>query len=166
MALTTVDIVVLGIIALSCLFGGLRGLVKEALSLASWIAAVVLSSMFSEDVADMMTGLIDNTSVRQIAAFVLVFVASVFAGALISNLISKAAAAVGLGAVDRGLGAIFGIIRGIVIVTVIVMLTAQFDTASQIYNESIIVPHLMIVADYLRDLFDLSMAAATATAEA
>ena len=166
MALTTVDIVVLGIIALSCLFGGLRGLVKEALSLASWIAAVVLSSMFSEDVADMMTGLIDNTSVRQIAAFVLVFVASVFAGALISNLISKAAAAAGLGAVDRGLGAIFGIIRGIVIVTVIVMVTAQFDAASQIYNESIIVPHLMIVADYLRDLFDLSMAAATATAEA
>jgi membrane protein required for colicin V production len=166
LALTTVDIIVLGIIALSCLFGGLRGLVKEALSLGFWIAAVVLASMFSEDLADMMTGLLDNPSVRKIAAFVMIFVATVFAGALISNFISKATSAVGLKTVDRGLGAIFGIIRGVVIVTVIVMLTAQLDVVSEIYSESILVPHLMIVAEYLREFFDLSMAAATATAGA
>ncbi len=161
MAITTVDIIVLGIIALSCLFGGFRGLVKEALSLGFWIAAVVLASMFSEDVADIMTGLIDNPSVRKIAAFVLVFVATVFAGALISNLVSMFTAAVGLKTVDRGLGAIFGIIRGVVMVTVIVMLTSQLDVARPIYSESIIVPYLMIVAEYLREFFALSLAAAT-----
>jgi membrane protein required for colicin V production len=142
------------------LFGGLRGLVKEALSLLYWIAAVVLASMFSEAVADTMTGLIDTRSVRTIAAFVLIFVATIFAGALISNLISRATAAVGLRAVDRGLGAIFGIIRGVVIVTVIVMLTAQLGTLNEIYTESVLVPYLMIVAEYLREFFDLSMAAA------
>ncbi|MES2625768.1 MAG: CvpA family protein [Pseudomonadota bacterium] len=161
MELTTVDIIVLGIIALSCLFGGIRGLVKEALSLGFWIAAVVFASVFNEPVADTMTGLIDTPSVRIIAAFVLIFVVTVFVGALISNLISKATAAVGLGAVDRGLGAIFGIIRGVVIVTVIVMLTAQLDVIKDFYSESIIVPYLMIVAEHLREFFDLSMAAAT-----
>ena len=96
----------------------------------------------------------------------MVFIATVFAGALISNLISRFTAAVGLKAVDRGLGAIFGIIRGVVIVTVIVMLTAELDAFTEIYSESILVPHLMIVAEYLREFFDLSMAAATATVSA
>jgi membrane protein required for colicin V production len=164
--LTTVDIIVLGIIALSCLFGGLRGLVKEAFSLVSWIAAVVLASMFSAELADMMTGLIDTASVRKIAAFVLIFVASVFAGALLSNLISSATSAVGLGAVDRALGAVFGIIRGVVIVTVVVMLTSQMEITGEIYSTSILVPYLMIVAEHLREFFNLSMAAATATVRA
>lgn len=166
MALTIVDIIVLGVITLSCLFGGLRGLVKEALSLGFWIAAVVLASLFSTNVADMMTGLIDTASVRRIAAFVLIFIATVFAGALISNLISKATAAIGLKAVDRALGAIFGIIRGIVIVTVFVMLTAEIDVMMDIYADSIFVPHLMVVAEYLRDFFDLNMTAAGTTVSA
>jgi membrane protein required for colicin V production len=163
LAFTTVDIIVLGIIALSCLFGGLRGLIKEALSLGFWIAAVVLAGMFSSDVADMMTGLIDNASVRKIAAFVLIFIATVFAGALASNLISKATAAIGLKAVDRALGALFGIVRGVVIDTVIIMLTAQIDVLMEIYSTSILVPHLMVVAEYLRELFDLSMTTAATT---
>lgn len=166
MDLTTVDIIVLGIIALSCLFGAIRGLVKEALSLGFWIAAVVLASLFSDDLADTMTGLIDTASVRTIAAFVVIFVATVFAGALVSNLISRATAAVGLGAVDRGLGAIFGIVRGVVIVTVVVMLTTQLDAVKDIYSASVLVPYLMIVAEYLREFFDMSMAAATATTNA
>lgn len=159
MALTIVDIIVLGVITLSCLFGGLRGLVKEALSLGFWIAAVVLASLFSTHVADMMAGLIDTASVRRIAAFVLIFIATVFAGALISNLISRATAAIGLKAADRALGAIFGIIRGIVIVTVFIMLTAGIDVMMDIYANSVFVPHLMVVAEYLREFFDLNMTA-------
>lgn len=166
MAFTIVDIIVLGIIALSCLFGGMRGLVKEALSLGFWIAAIILAGMFSADVADMMTGLIDSASVRKIAAFVLIFIATVFAGALIGNLISKVTAAIGLKAVDRALGALFGIVRGVVIVTVIIMLTAQINVFMEIYSGSILVPHLMVVAEYLRNLFDLSMTAAATTVNA
>lgn len=166
MDLTTVDIIVIGIVALSCLFGAIRGLVKEAFSLGFWIAAVVLASVFSNDLADAMTGLIDTASVRTIAAFVLIFIIMVFTGALVSNFISRATAAVGLGAVDRGLGAIFGIIRGVVLVTVVVMLTAQLDAVNGIYSASVLVPHLMVVAEYLRQFFDMSMAAATATTNA
>jgi len=166
LAFTIVDIIVLGIIALSCLFGGMRGLVKEALSLGFWIAAIILAGMFSADVADMMTGLIDSASVRKIAAFVLIFIATVFAGALIGNLISKVTAAIGLKAVDRALGALFGIVRGVVIVTVIIMLTAQINVFMEIYSGSILVPHLMVVAEYLRNLFDLSMTAAATTVNA
>jgi membrane protein required for colicin V production len=104
--------------------------------------------------------------VRKIAAFVLIFIATVFTGALIGNFISKVTAAIGLKAVDRALGALFGIVRGVVIVTVIIMLTAQINVFMEIYSGSILVPHLMVVAEYLRNLFDLSMTAAATTVNA
>lgn len=154
-----VDIIILGVVLLSCLFGAFRGLIKEALSLAFWIGAAVLASVFSDAVALRLSNVIDTPVLRQIAAFVLIFVFTVFAGGLISNLISKLMSRAGLGGVDRALGAIFGIIRGVVIVTVVVMLTAQLQVTRELYGESILMPYIMVLADFFQDLFGLDEAA-------
>ncbi len=151
-----VDIIVLSVIGLSCLFGGFRGLMKEALSLAFWIGAAVLASVFSDEAAGYLTGTIDNPVMRRIAAFVLIFVVTVFTGGIISNLLSKLMSAAGLGGVDRMLGALFGIIRGIVIVTVVVMLTAQLDSTREAYGQSILMPYIMVLAQFFQDLFGLA----------
>lgn len=159
-----VDIIILGIIGLSCLFGGFRGLVKEALSLAFWIGAAVLASVFSDDVAVKLAGSIDNPAFRRIVAFLMIFIITVFAGGLISNLFSKLMSKAGLGGVDRLLGALFGIIRGVVIVTVIVMVTSQLELTRQVYGESTLVPYIMVLAGYFQDLFGLTTETATAVA--
>jgi membrane protein required for colicin V production len=150
-----VDIIILAIIGVSCLLGVFRGLVKEALSLAFWIGAAILASVFSGALAAQLAGTIDNPIARQVAAFILIFVFTVFAGGLISNLISKLMSRAGLGGVDRGLGALFGIIRGVVIVTVIVMLTAQLEMTRAIYGESILTPYIMVLADFFLNLFGM-----------
>jgi membrane protein required for colicin V production len=139
---------------LSCLFGAFRGLVKEALSLAFWIGAALLASVFKDNVATRLD-FIQNSGVRPIAAFVLIFVFTVFAGGLISNLFSNLMSRAGLGGTDHLLGALFGIIRGIVIVTVIVMLTAGLTQTRDIYGESILVPYVMALAVFLADLLNL-----------
>jgi membrane protein required for colicin V production len=154
-----VDLIVLGIILLSCLFGAFRGLVKEALSLAFWIGAAILASVFSAGVAAQLTGVIDTPVLRQVAAFVLIFIFTVFAGGLISNGISKLMSRAGLGGIDRTLGALFGIIRGVVIVTVVVMLTAGLELTREIYGESILMPYLMVLADFFQELFGIEPAA-------
>jgi membrane protein required for colicin V production len=163
-----VDIIILGIILLSCLFGGFRGLVKEALSLAFWIGAALLAMAFSDVAAARLTGVSANPVVRQMAAFVLIFVFTVFAGGLISNLISTLMSKAGLGGVDRALGALFGIIRGVVIVTVIVMLGALLMTRvaviGELFGESILVPYIMVLADFFQDLFGLAPAPGAVTA--
>jgi membrane protein required for colicin V production len=148
-----VDIIILGIILISCFLGILRGLVKEALSLAFWIGAAILASVFSEALAPRLAGFIDTPVLRQITAFVLIFIFTVFAGGLISNLISKLMSKAGLGGVDRALGALFGIIRGVVIVTVIVALTARLEVTRQVYGESILTPYVMVLADFSLGLF-------------
>ncbi len=151
-----VDIIVLGIIGLSCLFGAFRGLVKEALSLAFWIGAAVLASVFSDEAAVKLTGSIDTPALRRAVAFVGIFVVTVFAGGLISNMVSKLMSKAGLGGVDRTLGALFGIIRGVVIVVVIVMLTSPLEFTRESYGDSILMPYVMVLAGFFQDLFGLT----------
>ena len=153
--MATVDIVIIAIVVLSSLFGILRGLVKEALSLFFWVAAGVLAGMFDEVVAYQLTDLIAAAPVRQVAAFAIIFVGTVFLGGLITNLISKLTNAAGLEGTDRSLGALFGLIRGVIIVTLIVMLTAQFQFTQQAYGKSLSVPYILQMAEYLSNLLGM-----------
>jgi membrane protein required for colicin V production len=76
----------------------------------------------------------------------------VFIGGLISNGISRLMSEAGLGAADRALGALFGILRGAVIVTVIVMLTGRFSFTQQFYSQSVCIPYVMVGADFLQSV--------------
>ena len=153
--MATVDIVIIAIIVLSALFGILRGLVKEALSLFFWIAAGVLAGTFDDQLAGQLTGVIAAAPVRQVAGFAIIFIATVFTGGLLTNLISKMTSAVGLGGTDRALGALFGLIRGVIIVTLIVMMTAQFQFTRQWYDQSLSVPYILRLAEYLSNLLGM-----------
>jgi membrane protein required for colicin V production len=157
------DIIVLATIGISFLFGLWRGLVKEALSLAFWIGAVILAGMFSAQLSVKLSRWIENPALQQAAAFVIIFIGTVFAGGLISNMVSRLTSAVGLKAADRGLGGLFGIFRGVVIVTVVVMLTVQFvDAAKPWYEDSRTVPYLLVLGEYFQDLLGLSQVAGAA----
>ena len=153
--MAVVDLIILGIVGISCLFGIFRGLVKEALSLAFWIGAVILASVFNDLLAAQLASVIDTPALRRITAFVLIFVFTVFAGGLISNLISRLMSKAGLGGVDRALGALFGIIRGVVIVTVIVALTVLLEITREMYGDSILTPYIMVFADFFLGLFGM-----------
>lgn len=165
-----VDVIILGIILLSCMFGVFRGLVKEALSLAFWFGAALLAMNFSTELAPRFALISDSTVVRQSAAFVAIFVLTVFAGGIISNLLSKLMNKAGLGGVDRALGGLFGIIRGIVIVAVLVMLAAllaaRVPAINGILGDSILVPYVMVLAESVQGLLGIEMPALEAPAPA
>lgn len=149
-----IDILVLTAVLVSFLFGAWRGLVREALSLFFWIGGAVVAGMFNEALA-VKLGFIGNPAFERIAAFVIIFVAIVFIGAFISNMISKLTSAAGLKATDRALGALFGIFRGVIIATLVVMLTLPFPGVSQYYSDSWTVPYLSMLADYFVNLSGL-----------
>ena len=148
------DIIVLAIVMVSLLVGLWRGLVKEALSLACWIAAIVLAVLFNADVATYLGDWIANPGLQRIVAFVLIFVVTIFAGGLVSTLVSRLTSAVGLMAADRALGGVFGLVRGLGIVTLGVMLTAPFDFFKPWYAESRTAPYLLDWAEQLRVLLE------------
>ncbi|MGE4239472.1 CvpA family protein [Ramlibacter sp.] len=110
------DWVVLTVLLASLAIGAWRGLVYEVLSVLSWISAFVVAQFLAPRVAPMLPMGEAGESLRYAGAFVVVFIATVFAGALLAWLAKKLIEAIGLRPVDRTLGAAFGLVRGGVLV--------------------------------------------------
>jgi len=110
------DWVVLALLATSVLLGLWRGLVYEVLSVLNWIAAFLLAQWLAPRAAAMMPLSRAGESVQYAAGFVVVFIGALFAGGLLAWGLSKLVAAVGLRPVDRLLGGMFGVVRGVVAV--------------------------------------------------
>jgi membrane protein required for colicin V production len=125
-----VDLAFLGVLALSLLIGAWRGLVYEVLSVLGWAASFYLAQWLAPDVALMLPLQSASEPVRYAAAFVLIFILSVFAAGLLAVVIKKLVEAIGLRPVDRTLGAAFGLVRGVILllaVTVVINMTAFKD---------------------------------------
>lgn len=113
--MTPLDWTFAGALLLSLLLGAWRGLVYEVLSVMAWAAAFFIAQWF----APQAVGLLGLESladpVRYALAFVLVFVAVVFTAGLIAALVKRLVEAVGLRPIDRMLGAVFGVVRGLIL---------------------------------------------------
>lgn len=117
--MAALDWVVVVVLAASVLLGLWRGLVYEVLSVLNWLAAFLLAQWLAPRAAEMLPLHRAGESVQYAAGFVVVFIAALFAGGLLAWLTSKLVAAVGLRPVDRVLGGMFGVVRGIVAVLAI-----------------------------------------------
>jgi len=127
MAIALTDWILLGVLLASMVVGLWRGLVYEVLSLAGWVAAFVVAQWLAADVIVWLPFVQGAPiSVQYAVAFALVFVVTVFVAGLVSWLIKKLVETVGLRPVDRTLGAVFGLARGLVLLlalTVVLQLT-------------------------------------------
>jgi membrane protein required for colicin V production len=112
---SVLDWILLAVLLVSLLLGAWRGLVYEVLSLLGWVAAFVVAQWWAPEVAQQLPMNGASEPVRYAAAFVLVFVVSAFAGGLLAWVTRKLVEALGLRPVDRTLGAVFGLLRGVVL---------------------------------------------------
>ncbi len=119
--MTAFDVVVLAVVALSALFAFARGVVRELIALATWVVAFVLAFAFAAQAAALLPGLDAHPEGKHVLGFALVFVGVLVAGALVAHLLAKLVHAVGLGFVDRVLGALFGLARGAAIAVLFVL---------------------------------------------
>ncbi len=136
-SVATIDWLLLAVLVLSLLVGLWRGLVFEVLSVLGWVAAFFLAQWFAPDVAAMLPMSSATQPIRYAAAFVLTFIVAVFVAGLLASIVRKMVAAVGLRPVDRLLGGVFGLVRGVVLllaVAVAIGMTPLKD--SQWWQES------------------------------
>jgi membrane protein required for colicin V production len=107
------------ILVVSLALGAWRGLFYEVLSLLSWIAAFMLSQLLATDLAQILPMGGAGEPIRFAAAFVVIFVIAAFAGGLLARMIQKLTAKAGLQSTDRALGALFGVLRGVILLLVL-----------------------------------------------
>jgi len=128
----TVDWILLAVLVFSMLVGAWRGLVYEVLSVLGWAASFYAAQYFSPMVAEWLPLQSSNETIRYAAAFVLVFVAAVFAAGLLAFLLKKLIHAIGLRPIDRSMGAAFGLVRGLILllaVAVVMDMTSLKNSA-------------------------------------
>lgn len=120
--MTVFDYVFLGILVLSALVGMWRGLVGEVLALVTWVLALFAAWHYAADAAELFRGLFVEMVWRQLAGFLLIFVAVLLIAAFLRFLLRELLRAAGLRATDRFFGALFGLARGLLIALVVVLL--------------------------------------------
>lgn len=129
--MTIFDYVVLVILIASIVISTLRGLIKEILSLVSWVVAFVVANMFGAQLAPMLPSMIPGDAVRLMVAFVALFIGVRLLMALVMLAVDAIIKASGLSLADRGLGGLFGLARGLVIVLFTVILCGMTDLPKQ-----------------------------------
>ncbi|MFN2644713.1 MAG: CvpA family protein [Burkholderiales bacterium] len=113
--MTWVDYAVLAVLLLSIGWGLWRGLVREVMSLASWIIAFLAANLFAARLAELLPRSIARGEYRSLVAFIVIFVVVLIITTLGSIWLAKAVRAAGLGSLDRTLGAFFGLLRALLI---------------------------------------------------
>lgn len=120
--MTIFDYLVLFVLICSIVISTLRGLVKEILSLLSWIVAFVVANAYGESLAELLPDMLPGSTTRLIVGFIALFIGVRILMGLLIMALNEVVKATGLTLVDRGLGGLFGLARGLVIVLAAVLL--------------------------------------------
>ena len=137
--ITWIDIIIVVIFLISTTIALLRGFVREAVSIATWVIAIWLALSHAEQVSFLLPEAIDSASlsfgeneygsnIRVGVAFVLIMVGVLVFGALINFVLSQIMKTQILRGVDRMLGMVFGLVRASVITTILIMTASAFTT--------------------------------------
>jgi membrane protein required for colicin V production len=128
-----IDVLIVVVVVVSALISLFRGFLKEFVSLLTWVVAIWLAIRYSERLAGLLPASLDQakfslgetglaiSNLRVGLAFVLVVIAVLILGAVLNYLIGILVTRGSLSLVDRGLGVMFGVMRGAVIVVILVL---------------------------------------------
>jgi membrane protein required for colicin V production len=116
------DLIVVGIVGLSTVAAFLHGFVRVAASLAAWVLGFFAALRFSSGFGAMLPDFGESPTTRYVVAFVAILLVVLVVGALIGFVVSRMVRAIGLGFLDRFLGAVVGLARGLIIVVFFVLL--------------------------------------------
>ena len=134
MQISLTDWVLLGVLLASMLVGLWRGLVYEVLSLAGWVGAFILAQWLAADAVVYLPFLAEAAAQVQYAvAFGLVFVVALFAAGILSWLVKKLVETIGLRPIDRALGGIFGVARGVVLLLALTVVLQLLGMTTEVW---------------------------------
>jgi membrane protein required for colicin V production len=154
------DWIIVAILVVSVLVGLWRGLVREAVSLVVWVAAIALAIMYGAQVAAMYGEWISLPSARIALGYLTVFLLVLIVGGLVGWLIGRIVHGTGLGGTDRVLGLGFGLLRGGLVVAALVLVLGYTPMPRDPWwQQSQLIPRFELAAVWLREQIPDTLAA-------
>ena len=129
--MTLFDYLTLFVLVASVIISTTRGVVREVLSLASWVAAFMVANLYGETLAQLLPDVVPGALTRLIVAFVVLFIGTRLLMGLLMLMCESLIKASGLSFLDRSLGSVFGFARGLLVVLVTVILCGMTGIPQQ-----------------------------------
>jgi membrane protein required for colicin V production len=148
-----IDLVIIAVIALSALISLIRGFVKESISLVTWVVAGLLALRYYSPMADLLEPFVNSAALRNWVGGGILFVATLVVGAIVNFIVSQLVSKTGLSGTDKALGVVFGAARGVLIVTMIVLLASltPMPEASW-WQDSVTIDFFQQLAEWVKEV--------------
>jgi membrane protein required for colicin V production len=142
------DWLLAGILLFSMVSGFRRGFVRTVFGLVGFIGGFLLASWKYIRVGELIidAGWIKSTSAAMVVAYLLIVIFVALGVELVARILQKSVRAVGMGFMDRMLGALFGFARGWMIGIVLLMIPATFAPQSKLVATSVLSPYFFALA--------------------
>jgi membrane protein required for colicin V production len=149
--LTGVDVLILVVLLGSTVIGALRGFVREAVSVVFWVLAVWGAWQFGPVIEPHLGGLLADPSIAPWVGRLVILVLILLVGWVAGMLLSYFTRSIGLGPLDRVIGVLFGIVRGMVLVGLMIIGGELLHMNQEDWwARSKLVPYGETVGDWLR----------------
>jgi membrane protein required for colicin V production len=135
---------ILGIILVySVVRAAMRGFISESFALGGVVFGFLFACWFYRQAAESLAGLIATPAIAQLAAFLLILAATMVVAYMLAKILRRTASAIGLVFFDRLLGAIFGLLRGLLFgISLLLPITAFLPTATWV-QQSMLAPYFL-----------------------
>jgi len=148
-----VDLAIIVVVVLSALISLIRGFVKESISLVTWVAAGLIALRYYAPMAVLLEPYINSEKLRLWVAGGTLFLATLIVGAIVNFIVSQLVSKTGLSGTDKALGVVFGAARGVLIVTMVVLLMSLTPAPdSGLWQESTFIGFFEQLAEWFKSI--------------
>jgi membrane protein required for colicin V production len=156
------DYLFVSIILVSIIFAMMKGLTREIISLIALIGGFILAAIYYKTPAGHFASYTRNDSIAHLLGFMIIFISCILIGAIISYLVNRFIKAASLKWIDRLLGGVFGLIRGWIICSIMVLALIAFPVSEDLVARSALATYMMagarivatVIPKGLKDQFD------------
>jgi membrane protein required for colicin V production len=148
-----VDYIILAILIMSAIMGLVRGLLRESVAVITWFLAIVLAWYFGTSLEPLLGGVLVGSPLRIWAARTIIFVGILLLGGAVGVVLGHYVRVSMFAGMDKFLGFVFGIVRGVVIVGAFtIAIQALSMDQDPKWKNSRLLPYAIGVADALRGI--------------
>ena len=150
--MSEVDLAILAVVAISAFISFVRGFFREAMSLGTWFAAVLITLVYTSRFAILLPiDAVESAQARAAISALTLFIGTMIVGSLINWLFERVMARSTLGKADRLVGVVFGVARGAIIVTLLVLAANLVPALKQEnwWQESLLLPRFQTLAKFV-----------------
>jgi len=146
-----IDYLIIGLMVASCLVGVMRGLLRELISLLTWVLAVFLAWRFEDLLAPHLGGALASAAVRPWAARTLIFLGVLVIGTTVGAIMNHFVRLSVFSGIDRLLGLVFGALRACVALGLAALACQAVHIDGEAwYRQSMLIPHAVRIGEMLR----------------